>query len=135
MFARLKYRIILYIITCMPENKPVSKVFVLKRIQYFLTLEMKQLYYNAYIPPTFDYWCIIWQNVDKKHTNRVLKCQKRIARIIYNGEKPTSTALIFKQYNWPTFPHRCKYFIGYCFYNSAHDLTPYSTYINGHFLN
>ena len=109
-------------------KKLVSKLFLLKRIQYFLTPEMKQLFYNAYITPTFDYGCITWHNANKKEVNRVLKLQKRIARIVNNCEKSTSTDYIFKQYKWLTFPNRCKYFIGLMVYKSVHNLTP--TYIN-----
>ena len=109
-------------------KKLVSKLYLLKRIQYFLTPEMKQLYYNAYITPSFDYGCITWHTANKSAINRVVKLQKRIARTIYGGEKFTSTALIFKHYKWLPFLSRCKYFISLLVYKSAHNLTP--LYIN-----
>ena len=41
-------------------KKLISKLFLLKRIQYFLTPDVEQLFYNAYITPIFDYGCVIW---------------------------------------------------------------------------
>jgi hypothetical protein len=65
-------------------SKLASKISLLKRIQIFLTPEMKQLFYNANIAPTFDYGCIIWSRCNKSNLNRITKLQKRTARIILN---------------------------------------------------
>ena len=40
-------------------SKLNSKLALLRRISYFLTDEMKQLFYNAYIMSQFDYCCTV----------------------------------------------------------------------------
>ena len=37
-----------------------TKIALLKRINYFLTDEMRKMFYNAYILPIIDYCCSIW---------------------------------------------------------------------------
>ena len=58
-------------------KKLVSKLFLLKRIQYFLTPDVKQLFYNAYITPIFDYGCVIWSKANTVDIHRITKLQIR----------------------------------------------------------
>ena len=109
-------------------KKLVSKLFLLKRIQYYLTFEMKQLFYNAYITPIFDYGCVTWQRANTADISRIIKLQKRSARIILNEGINTPSSEMFKTLDWLTFPNRCNYFTGLIVYKSLHNLTP--VYIN-----
>ena len=105
-------------------KKLVSKLFLLKRIKYYLTYEMKQLFYNAYLTPIMDYGCVVWQSVNMSDINRIIKLQKRSARIILNEGIDTRSSEMFKSLNWLKFPGRCKYFTGLMVYKSLHNLTP-----------
>ena len=111
--------------TCL---KLVSKLSLLKRIQYFLTPEMKLLFYNAYITPIFDYACVTWQKANISDINRIIKLQKRSARIILNASYSENSSEMFKTLKWLTFQNRCKYYTGVLVFKSLHGLTP--TYIN-----
>ena len=52
-------------------------------------------YYNAYILPMFDYGCIIWGRCTKTNINRLIKLQKRAARIILQADFYTSSQSMF----------------------------------------
>jgi len=45
-----------------------SKIALLKRLSYYLTHDMKVMFYNAYIQSTFDYCCPIWGSSKKTRT-------------------------------------------------------------------
>jgi len=60
-----------------------SMIALLKRVSYYLTHDMKVMFYNAYIQSILDYCCPIWGKA--KNTQTILeKSQKRIAGIIIN---------------------------------------------------
>ena len=54
----------------------------MRRINYFLTDEMKKLFYNAYIMSIFEYCCTVWSNGNLRSVNKIVKIQSRAARII-----------------------------------------------------
>ena len=105
-------------------RKLATKLFLLKRIQYFLTPETKVLFYNAYITPIIDYACVTWQKANVSDINRIVKLQKRCARIILNASLKESSESLFKSLKWLTFPNRCKYFTGILIFKSLHNLAP-----------
>ena len=86
-----------------------SKITLLKHVYYYLTDEMRQMYYNAYILPIFDYCCHIWGKDNKSHIKRVKTLQTRTAKIILKLPKYSSTTNLFKKLNWLSFTERCKY--------------------------
>ena len=57
---------------------------------------MKQLYYNAYIASTFDYGCLTWCTGNKTDLNRIVKLQKRAARIILHKPFRTKSSDMFQ---------------------------------------
>ena len=61
-----------------------SKLALLSEIKWYLTLDTRILYFNAYILPLFDYCVIIWGNCSKQNIQRISKLQKKAARIILN---------------------------------------------------
>ena len=73
------------------------------------TSNMK-LYYNSYILlRSMDYGCWIWGRCFKQNTLKILKLQKRDARIILSAAKTTLSRTMFSELNWLTFPkRRCK---------------------------
>jgi hypothetical protein len=90
----------------------------------FLSPEMKQLFYNAYIASSYDYGCIIWSQCNKSDVNKITKLQKRTAGIILNKPLKTNSLDMFQNMKWLSFPSRYKYFSGIMVYKAMNELTP-----------
>ena len=58
------------------------KINLLKSISHFLTLDMKKVFYTGYISLIIEYACIVWGIGNKTNSNRIIKLQKRAARIV-----------------------------------------------------
>ena len=104
-------------------SKLNSKIALLKRISYYLTYDMKLLFYNAYIMSTFDYCCTVWGN-GKAIQNTICKTQKRIARIILNVPIKTSSIEMFTKLKWLPFSKRYFYHIVLLIFKSRNNLAP-----------
>ena len=100
-----------------------SKINLLKRISFYLSHDMKVLFYNAYIMSTFDYCCTVWGGISRIQ-NTVLKSQKRVARLILNKPLRTSSKSMFSELQWLTFEQRYYYFNALLVFKSKHNLTP-----------
>ena len=70
-----------------------SWIAVLRKIIVFLPLSQRLLYYNA----------IIWSSCDKELLYRVLKLQKRAARVILYTDRQTSSVALFNKLHWVIF--------------------------------
>lgn len=101
-----------------------NKINLLKRINYFLTAENKQLFYNSYILSCFDYACITWSTCSKNEFHKIEKLQKRAARIILKKPIKTPSIFMFKELNWLSFSNRLKYHIALLVYKSTKGLVP-----------
>ena len=66
-------------------------------------------YYNSYILPIFDFECMIWGRCSVTNTNRLLKLQKRAARVILQADMNTPSLLMFNELKWLPFPKRIQY--------------------------
>ena len=102
------------------------KIALLKRIIYFLTDEMKRMFYNAYIVPCFDYCCSIWGKGthSKGDVNKILKLQKRAARIILSSPPHTDSLESFKKLQWMTFENRINYHAAVMVFKCKNNLFP-----------
>ena len=83
-----------------------------------------KLYYTSYILPIFDYCCIIWSRTSALNTNRLLKLQKRAARIILGADIMTPSKHMFKELQWLSFPQRVNYHTCLLVYKSLNGLAP-----------
>ena len=84
-----------------------------------------KLYYNSYILPIFDYGCMIWgQCSTYKFINRVLKLQKRAARIILQADFMTPSKEMFRELGWLTFTNRVEYHISIMVFKSLNGQAP-----------
>ena len=70
------------------------KISLLKRISHFLILDMKKVFYTGYISSVIEYTCIIWGIGNKTNSNRIIKLQKRAARIVLEQTFKTSSKLV-----------------------------------------
>ena len=107
--------------TCTAIN---NKINLFKRISTFLTMEMKQLFYNSYILPFFDYCCTVWWKSAKYRTSKLSVLQKRAARITLGAPSRTSSIELFAELNWLTFDNRCDYHAGVLIFKCRNNLSP-----------
>jgi hypothetical protein len=98
-------------------NRLQKQIVLLKRISYFLSTEMKEMFYNDYNLPCFDYCCIIWSTYNKTEFEKGNKLQKRSAKIILCKSVKTPSLQLFLKLNWLTFENRCTYHTAFLYLN------------------
>ena len=107
--------------TCTAIN---NKINLFKRISTYLTMEMKQLFYNSYILPFFDYCCTIWWKSAKYRTSKLSVLQKRAAHITLGAPSRTLSIELFAELNWLTFDNRCDHHVGVLIFKCRNNLSP-----------
>ena len=84
--------------------KKVSQcICLLRKIKSYLPLKQQLLYYNAMIKPLINYASVIWTNSDKEGLGRILKLQKRAARVILNVHRQAPSVPLFNRLKWLPF--------------------------------
>jgi exonuclease III len=101
-----------------------SLLYLLSRIKLFLSVHMRKLFFNAYILPHIDYCCVIWGNCNVSHEVRLVRFQKRAARLILDKDFNTPSQVLFNELNWMIFPDRVKYQKAVLVYKIFHGLAP-----------
>ena len=84
-------------------------LYLLSRIKTFLSLQNRKLFYNAYVLPHFDYCCIVWGSCSSTLEGKVIKLQKRAARLILDCDFSMPSTLMFTKLDWLAFPDRVIY--------------------------
>ena len=105
-------------------SKCSKYLFLLSRIKSFLSIDNRKLFYNAYILPHFDYCCIIWGNCNSSLEDKLVKFQKRAARLILNADFTTPSVELFHTLRWMTFPERVIYRKALQMYQTIHGNAP-----------
>ena len=54
-----------------------SLLYLLDRIEQYLSIPIRKLFYNAYILPHLDYCCTIWGNANIELMHSVVKFKKK----------------------------------------------------------
>ena len=98
-------------LTFIPHVKKLSKnlsqrIGILKRIKHCLPLKHRLIFYNTMIRTVTDYVNVVWTTCDC--LNRVLKLQKRAARIILDADCQASSVKLFNKLNWIPFFEQAK---------------------------
>ena len=98
-------------LTFIPHVKKLSKnlsqrIGILKRIKHCLPLKHRLIFYNTLIRTVTDYVNVVWTTCDC--LNRVLKLQKRAARIILDADCQASSVKLFNKLNWIPFFEQAK---------------------------
>ena len=88
-------------------KKLSQRIGILKNIRYRLPLKYRLLFYNAMIRPVMAY-VNVWSSCDKRCLNRVLKLQKRAARIILDADSQASSVKLFNKLKWIPFHEQAK---------------------------
>jgi hypothetical protein len=86
-----------------------SYLYLLSRIKQFLNINLRKLFYNSYILPHLDYCCVIWGNASEYLIDKVVKFQKRAARIILDKDLDHPSEELFIRLKWMKFPDRVIY--------------------------
>ena len=63
-----------------------SKISLLRKLSTYVSIEVQKKFYQGYIQPLIDYGSITWGGTSLVNLERVLKLQKRAARIILNAD-------------------------------------------------
>ena len=85
------------------------KLTLMKLLSHYVNQKSLKNYYNSYILPVFDFGCVVWGNTINANLTRLVKLQKRAARMILKAEFMTSSEQLFKRLNWLPFPKRVQY--------------------------
>ena len=80
-----------------------KRIGILKSIKSYLPRNERILFYNAMIKPLFLYCSITWTNCSKNHSTKILKLQKRCARIILDAEPGHFSTNLFNNLGWLPF--------------------------------
>ena len=94
-------------------KKLSQRIGILKKIRYCLPLKYRRLFYNAMIRPVMAYVNVVWSSCDKRCLNRVLKLQKRVARVILDADSQASSMKLFNKLKVIAFYEQAK--IAKCF--------------------
>ena len=83
-------------------NKISKKLGVLKCLKPFMSGDALLKVYNCIIFPHFNYCCTVWSGAKhNSNIDRLLKLQKRAARIILNvSEITTPSSILFQNLKW-----------------------------------
>ena len=71
------------------------KITLMKMLSKYVNQDSLKLYFNSYILPLFDYGCVVWSHCSANNLDRLLKFQKRAARIILQAEFNTPSNQMF----------------------------------------
>ena len=100
------------------------RITLLKLLSKYVDMPNLKLYYNSYILPIFDYGCMIWGQCLAYNMNRLLKLQKRAARIILQADFMAPSKEIFQELGWLTFTQRVQYHIYVMVFKSLNGQAP-----------
>ena len=81
----------------------------MKLLSKYINQNSLRHYYNSYVLPVFDFVCVVWGNTANANLTRLVKLQKRSARLILKADFMTPSEQLFKELNWLPFPKRVQY--------------------------
>jgi hypothetical protein len=101
-----------------------SYLFLLSSIKSFLSCDKRKLFFNAYILPHLDYCCTVWGRCSSNLEDKLIKFQKRAARIILDKGIDTPSSQLFSELKWMPFPQRVQFQTAILIYKSFNGLAP-----------
>ena len=101
-----------------------SKISLLRQLSTYVPVDIQKLFYQGYILPLLDYGSITWGSTSSTNIDRLLKLQKRAARIILRAEYTTPSATMFQQLEWQRIDTRLNYNKAILTYKALNSLTP-----------
>ena len=101
-----------------------SKISLLRQLSEYVPTNVQKLFFQSYIMPLIDYGSVIWGSTSTSNLERLLKLQKRAARIILKADFRTPSADMFSELGWPSIESRLMYNKAVLTYKALNDLTP-----------
>ena len=89
-------------------KKLSQRIAVLRKIRRFIPIEQRILYYNAMIKQVMLYGSTIWSNCSADNLTRILKLQKRAARVILGADTRSNSVNLFNKSGWLSFYDEAK---------------------------
>ena len=86
-----------------------KRITLMKLLSKYIDKTSLNQFYNFYILPVLDYGCMVWGHCSVTHSNRLLKLQKRAARIVFRAVIMTPSETMFRELNWLPFYKRVQY--------------------------
>ena len=85
-------------------KKLSKRIGILNKIKFCLPLKQRIIFYNAMIKPVITYANVVWHNCSSKdNLHKVLRLQKRAARVILNAEPRSPSVQLFNRLGWVPF--------------------------------
>ena len=84
-------------------KKLSKRLGLLKQISPYLKQRQRETYYNGVLRPILMYGSTIWDGCSGVSLQRILKLQKRAARIILKADRLTPSISLFNSLNWLPF--------------------------------
>ena len=85
------------------------KLTLMKLLSKYVNQNSLKQYFNSYVLPVFDFGCVVWGHTTNANLTRLVKLQKRAARMILKADFMTPSEQLFKELNWLPFPKRVQY--------------------------
>ena len=101
-----------------------SKISLLRQLSAYVTADVLKKFYQGYILPLIDYGSIAWSETSSANIERILKLQKRAARIILRADFNTSSSIMFTELGWQPIYKRMKYNKAVFIYKALNGFTP-----------
>ena len=96
------------------------RITLMKLLSKYLDKSHLNQYYNSYILPIFDCACLIWGRCTLSNIHRLIRLQKRAARIVLKVDFSTPSQIMYNELKWLTFPKRVQYHTCMMMYKHVH---------------
>ena len=102
----------------------LKSVILIVKNKSVLSRRNRILFYNPYILLHLDFCCIICGNCSSTLEDKLVKLQKRAARVILDSDFCTPSSELSKELNWQTFPERVTYQKAIIMYRIINNICP-----------
>ena len=79
------------------------RLFILKKITNDLPLEIRIKFYDYYVKPLIEYCSSAWGVCSKENQSKIIKIQKKAARLILEAPPLTPSKHMFQELKWLPF--------------------------------
>lgn len=101
-----------------------SKISLLRQLANYVSAAVLKKFYQGYILPLIDYASITWSGASSANLERILKLQKRAARIILHTDYTTPSSNMFAELGWQPITKRLAYNKAIFTYKALNGQTP-----------
>ena len=85
------------------------RLFILKKIRKYLTLKIRITFYDYYVKPLIKYCSSVWGVCSIENQSKIIKIQKKAARLILEAPPLTSSKHMFQELKWLPFDEIVKF--------------------------